>query len=209
MNLAPPVVLVVDDDRSVREAITNLVRSAGFNVLAYASARDVMHGSLPEGPCCLVLDVRLPGLSGLELQQELRKARAAIPIIFITGYADIPMTVQAMKAGAVEFLPKPFREADLLDAVRDALTRATLAHDQRLAVDAIRRKAALLTQREEQVMHSLLTGLMNKQVAAELGISEITVKIHRGRILKKMAAASMIELALMVEKLQMDGASLA
>jgi len=203
VNVAPPVVLVVDDDRSVRESLINLIRSAGFHVLAYESAKDVMQASLPAGPCCLVLDVRLPGLSGLELQQELLKARTAIPIIFITGHADVPMTVRAMKAGAVEFLPKPFRDSDLLDAIRDALTRATIAHDERIAVDVIRRKAALLTRREKQVMQALLTGLMNKQVAAELGISEITVKIHRRRIMEKMAAASMMDLALMIEKLQM------
>lgn len=206
MNIAPPVVLVVDDDRGVRESLTNLIRSAGFKVLAFDSAWDVIHGSLPKAPCCLVLDVRLPGLSGLELQQELLKARAAIPIIFITGYADISMTVQAMKAGAVEFLPKPFREADLLNAIRDALARATVAHDQRLARDVIRRKAASLTRRELQVMQSLLTGLINKQVAAVLGISEVTVKIHRRRIMEKMATTSMMELALMIEKVQMDPA---
>jgi FixJ family two-component response regulator len=206
VNVATPVVFVVDDDRSVRESLTNLIRSAGFTVHAYESAREFLFGARPEGPCCLVLDVRLPGLSGLELQQELLKARAAIPIIFITGYADIPTTVQAMKAGAVEFLPKPFREADLLDAIRDALTRATAAHGRRTAVDVIRRRAALLTQREQQVMQSLLTGLLNKQVAAELGISEITVKIHRRRIMEKMAVSSMMELALMIEKLQLDGA---
>lgn len=206
MNIATPDVLVVEDDRSVRESLTNLIGSAGWKVHAYASARDFLHGILPEGPCCLVLDVRLPGLSGLELQRELLNARVEIPIIFITGYADIPMTVQAMKAGAVEFLPKPFREADLLDAIRDALTRASLAHSRRTSVDAIRRRTALLTRRERQVMQALLTGLMNKQVAAELGISEITVKIHRRRIMEKMAASSMIELALMIEKLPLDGA---
>jgi FixJ family two-component response regulator len=206
VNVATPVVLVVDDDPSVRESLTNLIRSAGFTVHAYESASEFLRSARPEGPCCLVLDVRLPGLSGLELQQELLKARAAIPIIFITGYADIPTTVRAMKAGAIEFLPKPLCEADLLDAIRDALTRATAAHGRRTAVDAIRRRAALLTQRERQVMHSLLTGLLNKQVAAELSISEITVKIHRRRIMEKMAVSSMMELALMIEKLQMDGA---
>jgi FixJ family two-component response regulator len=204
---ATPVVLVVDDDRSVRESLSNLIRSAGFKVVAYESASDVMHAGLPKGPCCLVLDVRLPGPSGLELQQELLRARAAIPIIFITGYADISMSVQAMKAGAVEFLSKPFREADLLDAIREALARAITAHGERIAVDAIRRKAASLTRREQQVMRSLLTGLMNKQVAAELGISEVTVKIHRRRIMEKMAASSMIELARMIERLQMHGVS--
>jgi len=206
VNVATPVVLVVDDDPSVRKSLTNLISSAGFTVHAYESAREFLRSARPEGPCCLVLDVRLPGLSGLELQQELLKARAAIPIIFITGYADIPTTVQAMKAGAVEFLPKPFCETDLLDAIRDALTRATAAHGRRTAVNSIRRRAALLTQREQQVMQSLLTGLLNKQVAAELGISEITVKIHRRRIMEKMAVSSMMELALMIEKLQMDGA---
>jgi FixJ family two-component response regulator len=206
VNVATPVVLVVDDDPSVRKSLTNLISSAGFKVHAYESAGEFLHRARPEGPCCLVLDVRLPGLSGLELQQELLRARAAIPIIFITGYADIPTTVQAMKAGAVEFLPKPFREADLLDAIRDALKRATAAHGRRTAVDSIRRRAALLTQREQEVMQSLLTGLLNKQVAAELGISEITVKIHRRRIMEKMAVSSMMELALMIEKLQMDGA---
>jgi FixJ family two-component response regulator len=207
VNVTTPVVLVVDDDRSVRESLINLISSAGFKVQAYGSAREFLHGARPEDPCCLVLDVRLPGLGGLELQQELLRTHAAIPIIFITGYADIAMTVKAMKAGAVEFLPKPFCEADLLDAIRDALASAIAAHDRRTTVGAIRRRAALLTQREQQVMQSLLTGLRNKQVAAELGITEITVKIHRGRIMEKMGVTSLMELALMIEKLQMDGAS--
>lgn len=207
MNVTTPVVLVVDDDRSVRESLVNLISSAGFKVQAYESAREFLHGVRPEDPCCLVLDVRLPGLGGLELQQELLRTHAAIPIIFITGYADIAMTVKAMKAGAVEFLPKPFCEADLLDAIRDALAGAHAAHDRRTAVDDIRRKAALLTRREQQVMQILLIGLLNKQVAAELGISEITVKIHRRRIMKKMGATSMMELALMIEKLHVDGVS--
>lgn len=206
MNAATSVVLVVDDDASVRESLVNLISSAGLKVHAYGSAAEFQLRGVPDDPCCMVLDVRLPGLSGLELQRELLESGKAVPIIFITGYADVSMTVQAMKAGAVEFLAKPFSEAELLDAIRDALELAAVEHGRRTSADAVRRKTALLTQRERQVMQSLLTGLMNKQVAAELGISEVTVKIHRRRIMDKMAVTSMMELVHMIAKLRMDGA---
>ncbi len=202
-----PTVFVVDDDSAVREALTSLVRSVGLNVQAFASAREFLASSRPDVPSCLVLDVRLPGESGLDLQHELRQAGEAIPIVFITGHADVPTTVRAMKAGAVEFLPKPFREQDLLDGIRQALQRATTGRGERAELESIRSRAARLTLRERQVMSFLLMGLLNKQVAAELGISEITVKIHRRRIMEKMMASSLVELATMMEKLRSSDAA--
>lgn len=199
-----PSVLVVDDDPCVRDSLTNLLCAAGLRVSAFESAQEFLESPRPEEPCCLVLDVRLPDLSGLDLQQELLKTDAFIPIIFITGYADVPMSVRAMKAGAVEFLPKPFAEPDLLGAIRDALERATAAHEQRAEREVIRRKSELLTQREREVMRALLTGMLNKQVAAKLGISEITVKIHRRHVMEKMAVPSLVQLAQLMEKLHPD-----
>ncbi len=207
MDESAPLVFVVDDDAAVREALTNLLRSVGWNVRAFASAQEFLSGPRPDVPSCLVLDVRLPGSSGLDLQNELRQTAETIPIVFITGHADVPTTVRAMKAGAVEFLPKPFHEEDLLRAIREGLERAALARSQRAGEEDIRRKSELLTLRERQVMALLVTGMLNKQVAAELGISEITVKIHRSHIMKKMASSSLLELARMVEKLRSDRVS--
>jgi FixJ family two-component response regulator len=201
VNEASPVVFVVDDDPAVREALTSLIRSVGLRVCAFGSALEFLSADPPDAPCCLVLDVRLPGLSGLDLQRELLETDGTIPIIFITGHADVPMSVRAMKAGAVEFLAKPFREEELLDAIRVALPRSATARAHRARVQQIRARASLLTPREREVARQLLKGLLNKQVAAALGISEITVKIHRRHIMEKMGASSLVELCRMMEKL--------
>jgi FixJ family two-component response regulator len=197
-----PTVLIVDDDPAVREALSSLLRSVGMNVRTFASAREFLSGARSAEPSCLVLDVRLPGLSGLDLQQELRRAGEMIPIVFITGYGDIPTTVRAMKAGAMEFLPKPFSEENLLQAIRSALAHAAALRGERAELEAFRDRMALLTQREREVLARLLSGRLNKQVAADLGISEITVKVHRRRIMEKMAAHSLVDLARMTEKLR-------
>ena len=207
MDDAAPIVFVVDDDPAVREALTNLIRSVGWKVTAFASANEYLSSLRPEQLCCLVLDVRLPGVSGLDLQGELRKAGETIPIVFIAGHADIPMTVRAMKAGAVEFLSKPFSEQDLLRAIREAFERGAAAWGERAQRDTVRKRLALLTPREHEVMNALLTGMLNKQVAAALGISQITVKIHRRRIMEKMTASSLVELGRTMEKLSRNAAS--
>ncbi len=207
MDDPAPMVLVVDDDPAVRDALTNLMRSIGLNVRAFASAAEFLASPRPDAPCCLVLDVRLPEVSGLDLQAELRRAGDAIPIVFITAHADVRMTVLAMKGGAIEFLPKPFHEQELLDGIRQALQHSAAARGQRAELKILRRRSALLTVREREVMARLLTGMLNKQVAAELGITEITVKIHRRHIMEKMAASSLVDLARMEEKLRRDEAS--
>jgi FixJ family two-component response regulator len=195
------VVFVVDDDASLRTAIGHLVRSIGLQPVLLASAREFLAQKLPDAPRCLVLDVRLPGLSGLDFQAELAKAGVRIPIVFLTGHGDIPMTVRAMKAGAVEFLTKPFRDQDLLDAVQLALERdgAQRAGDKTSA--ELRARYATLTAREQEVMARVAKGLLNKQIAGEIGVTEHTVKIHRGNVMRKMGARTLAELVRMADLL--------
>ena len=195
------MVLVVDDDPSVREALSGLIRSVGLQVETFASAQEFLRHPRPDAAACLVLDVRLPGLSGLDLQRELTNSGERMPIIFITGHGDIPMSVRAMKAGAAEFLPKPFREQDLLDAIREALQRDERSRAQRGELEHLRKKYSALTSREREVMVLVVRGLPNKQVAAQLGVSEITVKVHRHSIMQKMQAGSLPELVRMSERL--------
>jgi len=195
------IVFVIDDDPSIREAITNLIRSVGMSVQAFGSAKDFMASSRPNAPACLVLDVRMPGLSGLELQRELTDAGISIPIIFITGHGDIPMSVRAMKAGAVEFLTKPFRDQDLLDAIEQAIDRDRELRKQQAGIADLRDRFERLTPREREVMELVVAGLLNKQIAVRLGISEITVKLHRHQVMEKMKADSLADLVRMSEKL--------
>jgi FixJ family two-component response regulator len=195
------IVLVIDDDASVREALSNLIRSVGLQAKVFASAPEFLRSKLPDSPCCLVLDVRLPELSGLDFQSELAKANIGIPIVFITGHGDIPMSVKAMKAGAVEFLTKPFRDQDLLDAIQLGLERDRARRESERTTSEVRAKFEALTPREQEVMTFVTAGLMNKQVAAEIGVTEITVKVHRGNLMRKMGARSLAELVRMADLL--------
>jgi FixJ family two-component response regulator len=198
---ARSIVFVVDDDASLREAIRSLLRSVGLQVEVFGTAAEFLKNKLPDVTACLILDIRLPGVSGLDFQVELAAANIHIPIIFITGHGDIPMTVRAMKAGAVEFLTKPFRDQDLLDAVQTALERDRTRRAQDKTVHELRNHYEALTPREQQVIRFVTAGLMNKQIAAELGVSEITVKVHRGSVMKKMGARSLADLVRMADAL--------
>ena len=201
MKAGDPIVFVVDDDSSMREALTDLISSVGLSVEAFKSAQEFLENRRPDAPACLVLDVRLPGLSGLDLQRELLRTEAPIPIIFITGHGDIPMSVRAIKEGAVEFLPKPFRDQDLLDAIQHALAIDRSARQERSMMAEVRRRYESLTKREREVMRLVVSGLLNKQIAGELGSSEVTVKMHRGQVMRKMKAQSIVELLRMSEKI--------
>ena len=194
-------VLIIDDDADLRASVARLLRSLGIDVQPFASISDFLKSDLPEGPTCLVLDVRLPGRSGLDFQRELSAARIHVPIIFITGYGDIPMSVQAIKGGAIEFLTKPFRDQDLLDAIQLGLARDRAWLENEKAIAALRERFETLTPREREVMASVVTGRLNKQIAHDIGISEITVKVHRGQVMRKMKAASLPDLARMADKL--------
>lgn len=196
-----PIVFVVDDDDSVREALSSLIRSVGLHVRTFASASEFLAFGRPDATACLVLDVRMPGLNGLELQQELSAGERPLPIIFITGHGDIPMTVRAMKAGAVDFLAKPFREQDLLDAISHSLERDGAARQQRAELAEIQARYDTLTSREREVIALVVCGMRNKQTAAELGITEVTVKVHRHNIMEKMGARSLPGLTGMVDRL--------
>jgi FixJ family two-component response regulator len=197
------MVFVVEDDHSVREALASLVRSAGWNVEVYVTAHEFLARPRPDGPSCLVLDIGLPGLSGLDLQSRMAQLHLDIPIVFITGQADIPMSVRAMKAGAVEFLTKPFVDQDLLDGIQLAIERDRAARSEEAGLRELRECYASLTPREQQVLELVISGRLNKQAAAELGISEITIKVHRGRIMAKMRATSLPDLVNRATKLKL------
>jgi len=197
-----PMIFVVDDDVSVRDAIGNLLESIGFRSEAFGSTEEFVRAQRPDVPSCLLLDVRLPGLNGLDFQDELAKSGVRIPIVFVTAHGDIPMTSRAMKAGAIDFLTKPFQKPELLTAIHQALDRDRVARKEEAALRSLRARYDKLTPREREVMEWVVTGLMNKEIAVRLGVTEITVKVHRGRVMEKMEADSLAELVRMAERLK-------
>jgi FixJ family two-component response regulator len=201
MKETPSLVFVVDDEPLVCAALKRLIRSVGLDVQTFASAREFLRADRPDTPGCLVLDVRLPDISGLDLQQKLTEAKVDIPIIFITGHGDIPMSVRAMKAGAIEFLTKPFKDQELLDALQHAISRDHSARQQRVELSGLQARYDLLTPREQQVFSLITSGFLNKQVAADLGTSEKTIKIHRSQVMQKMEVRSLADLVRIAEKL--------
>jgi len=204
MAEVPSTVIVIEDELSVREALGGLLRSVGLQARLYGSVREFLEAGHPDGPSCLVLDVRLPGKGGLEFQKELVALGIGIPIIFITGHGDIPMSVRAMKAGAIEFMTKPFREQDLLDAVQSGLERDRARRKQEEGIAALRTRFDSLSQRERDVMLQVVAGRLNKQIAGEFGVSEITVKVHRGNMMRKMQAKSLTDLMLIAHRLKLQ-----
>ncbi|MDQ8726292.1 response regulator transcription factor [Bradyrhizobium sp. LHD-71] len=197
-----PLVFVIDDDPSVRDALEDLLASVGLEGRSFASTDDFLQGERPDVPACLVLDIRMPGMSGLDLQRELARLNIDIPIVFITAHGDIPMTVRAMKGGAIEFLTKPFRDQELLDAIQLGIEHDRVRRQEAAAMADLRLRSAELTEGERKVMALVVTGLLNKQIAAELGLSEITVKVRRGRIMRKMRAKSLAELVRLADRLK-------